>query len=100
MFLKFTAQKIKFKLIDEGSPMLEKFKSTQSDRAYHFWERRPYVATMNNRDVLLQKLDYIHNNPVRTGMTDIPSDYKYSSSGFYLEQPDAWTFLTHYSEHI
>jgi len=68
MFLKFTAQKIKFKLLDTGSSMLELFISTQSDRAYHFWERRPYIATMNDRDVLLQKLDYIHNNPVKAGL--------------------------------
>jgi REP element-mobilizing transposase RayT len=99
MFLKFTAQKIKFQLLDTRSPMLDLFKSTQSDRAYHFWERRPYVATMNNREVLLQKLDYIHNNPVKAGLCSSPEDYRFSSARYYLGEAE-WTFLTHFSEHI
>ena len=98
MFLKFTAQKIKFKLLDTGSGMLQQFKSTQSDRAYHFWERRPYVATMNDRDILLQKLDYIHNNPVRAGLCGAPEDYAFSSARFYLDMDGEWT--THFSGHI
>ena len=100
MFLKYTAQKIKFKLVDSGSPMLALFKSTQSDRAYHFWERRNYVATMNDRRVLLQKLDYIHNNPIRVGLCSTPEDYLFSSVRFYLDKPNQWDFLTHFSEHI
>jgi len=100
MFLKFTAQKIKFKLIDTDSPTLELFKSTQSDRAYHFWERRPYIATMNDREVLLQKLDYIHNNPVKAGLCSAPEEYLFSSARFYHDRPNEWSFLTHYSEHI
>ena len=100
MFLKFTAQKIKFKLIDTESPMLEKFKSTQSDRAYHFWERRPHIATMNDREVFLQKLDYIHQNPIRAGLCDSSDKYVFSSAGFYLGELCVWTFLTHYTEHI
>ena len=39
MFLKFTAQQIKFKLVDSASPELEQYQSTQSDLIYHFWER-------------------------------------------------------------
>ena len=58
-FLKFTAQKIKFNLIDYFPNELEKYRSTQTDRVYHFWERRPYKATMFNRNVREQKLDYI-----------------------------------------
>ena len=100
MFLKYTAQQIKFRLLDQNSPMLDKFKSTQADRAYHFWERRPFVATMNDREVLLQKLDYIHNNPVKAGLTNAPVEYQYSSAGFYENKSNRWTFLTHYSEHI
>jgi REP element-mobilizing transposase RayT len=100
MFLKYTAQQIKFKLIDEQSIMLDKFKSTQADRDYHFWERRPFVATMNDREVLLQKLEYIHKNPVKTGLAHTVEDYKYSSARFYQGKEKQWTFLTHYSEHI
>ncbi len=55
-FLKFTAQQLKFKLIDTHSPDLENYRSTQGDREYHFWERKPYIATMYNRTVSKQKI--------------------------------------------
>ncbi|MBC7913494.1 MAG: transposase [Pyrinomonadaceae bacterium] len=98
-FLKFTAQKIKFNLIEHFPHQLEKYRSTQADRTYHFWERRPYKATMFNRNVCEQKLDYMHLNPVKAGLCTLPEDYLYSSARFYhldLENP----LLTHYMEHL
>jgi len=97
-FTKFTAQQLKFSL--QSSPAeLETYKSMQSDRQYQFWERRPHIATMYNRTVFEQKLDYIHNNPVKAGLSDLPENYEFSSAGFYLlNNPSA--ILTHYMEHI
>jgi len=34
-------------------------------------------------DILSQKLDYIHNNPVRAGIVIIPEHYLYSSAANY-----------------
>lgn len=100
MFLKFTAQQIKFRLIDSKSHELERYKSTQSDREYHFWERRPYKATMYNRDVAKQKIDYMHRNPVKAKLCHLPEEYKYSSARFYELNIDDWGFITHYAEHL
>lgn len=99
-FLKFTAQQIKFNLINNAPQELERYRSTQSDRIYHFWERRPYIATMMDRSVLEQKLDYIHNNPVKKDLCVLAEDYKYSSAGFYHSGVDEMNMLTHYMEHI
>ena len=95
MFLKYTAQKIKFKLIDSHSSELENYRSTQRDRQYHFWERRPYKATMYNREVAKQKIDYMHYNPVKAGLCAMPEDYKYSSAKYYELNIDDWGFITH-----
>lgn len=101
MFLKFTAQQLKFSLIDNGQVNeLENYKSTQRDRAYQFWERRPYTATMFNRKVAEQKLDYIHENPVKAGLCELPEHYYYSSARFYELNVDEWRFITHYAEHL
>src|ERR1700733_9256878 len=56
-FSKFTAQQLKFSVLSDGDDII-KYKSTQNDREYQFWERRPYKATMYNRRVLEEKLDY------------------------------------------
>jgi REP element-mobilizing transposase RayT len=99
-FLKFTAQQIKFNIIANHPYILENYKSTQADREYHFWERRPYIATMNYRLVTEQKLDYIHHNPVRKNICNFPEEYKWSSAGFYFNGNNELNLLTHYMEHI
>ncbi len=100
MFLKFTAQQIKFRILDSCPVELESYRSTQGDRLYQFWERRPFKATMYNRKVALQKLNYIHNNPVKARLCKRPEDYVFSSYRYYVLNLDDWGFLTHYEEHL
>jgi putative transposase len=100
-FLKFTAQQLKFYLLDNGhKDELEMFRSTQSDREYHFWERRPWRAVLPNRGIVLQKLHYIHVNPVTAGLCAKEEDYLYSSAAFYYDNDTRWDFLTHYMDHL
>ena len=101
-FLKFTAQMMKSDLQKHHPKVLKHFKSTQKDRDYQFWERRPYSSEMYNRKVTEQKLDYIHNNPVaeKWQLADLPENYHYSSAKYYLLNKDDWGFITHYTEHI
>ena len=98
-FLKYTAQQIKFNLLENYPAELARYKSTQGDRQYHFWERRPHQATMNNRSIVEQKLNYIHDNPVRKDLCPSALDYEYSSAKFY-EANQQNRLLTHYMEHI
>ena len=100
--LKYTAQQIKFDLLKHHPKVLEHFVSTQNDREYHFWERRPYASVMYNRKVVEQKLDYMHNNPL-TGkwkLVDRPEDYYFSSASFYMLNRSEFNFITHYKDHI
>ncbi len=98
-FSKFTAQQLKFSLIDEYPDLLTHYESTQRDRVFQFWERRPFKATIYNRIVFEQKLDYIHQNPVKAGLSSLPEDYVYSSAKYYIQNV-ADDCLTHYMEHI
>ncbi|MBX3238984.1 MAG: hypothetical protein KIT80_09400 [Chitinophagaceae bacterium] len=101
VFLKYTAKQTKFNLIDSGNEQeLEKYVSTQQDRSCHFWERRPYKATMHNRKTAEQTPDYMHLNPVKAGLCEFSADYKYSSEKYYELNEDNWGFITHYAEHI
>lgn len=101
MFLKFTAQQIKFDLKDSNNfEELEKYKSTQHDREYHFWERRAYKATMYTRKVAEQKLNYIHYNPVKARLCADSVEYVYSSARYYELNEDQWGFITPLAEHL
>jgi putative transposase len=100
MFLKYTAQQIKFNMQDQHEEELQGYRSSQSDRQYHFWERRSYPATMYNRRVASQKIDYMHYNPVKARLCESPEDYHYSSAKYYELNRDDWGFITHYAEHL
>lgn len=99
-FLKFTAQQIKFRIQQNCPEELSYYRSTQSDRLYQFWERRPYKATMYNRKTAKQKLKYIHYNPVKAGLCRNPEDYLFSSYRYYELNEDHWRFITHYEDHL
>ena len=99
-FLKFTAQQIKFDLVKNHPSVLEKFRVGLKDREYQFWKRNPLSVYCYSTTVTEQKLDYIHNNPIKEkwNLASLPEDYFYSSARFYLHNKDDFGFLTHYMD--
>ena len=93
-FLEGTSKKIKEDLLVNHMEVLKLFKSTQKDRSYHFWKRRPLSIELYSPEVFGQKLDYTHNNPVNAGICALPEEYLYSSARFYYEGIDPWKMLT------
>ena len=94
-FLKYTAQQIKKDMMSNHPEDLISFRVNAKDRKYQFWERNPLSIEIWSEKVLMQKLQYIHENPVRAGVCKYPDDYKYSSALFYKFGKDNWGFLTH-----
>ncbi|MEO7212913.1 transposase [Mucilaginibacter sp.] len=99
-FMKFTAQQMKFKLLDNKDSRLAQFIVNAKDRQYQFWERNPLSIDLWSPDVFMQKLDYIHNNPLQDNwrLVEFPEDYKYSSGSYYETGIDIFGFLKHYSD--
>jgi REP element-mobilizing transposase RayT len=48
-----------------------------------FWQQGSHPIELWSNDVIDQKLDYIHNNPVVAGWVDEPEHYLYSSARDY-----------------
>ncbi len=94
-FLKFTAQKMQKDLKRNNPDLLSLFKVKAPDRAYQFWERNPLSIELYSDYFFNQKLNYIHQNPVRAGLCKLPEDYHYSSAAFYYTGIDRWGFLTY-----
>ncbi|MEO7982796.1 MAG: transposase [Bacteroidota bacterium] len=95
-FLKYTAQQIKRHLKKTDLEALNYFEVDANDRYYQFWKRRPLSIELRTGKVYQQKINYIHNNPVKAGLCKFPEEYKYSSASFYHTGIDNWGFLTHY----
>ena len=95
-FMKYTAQQIKLELKKDDPALLEKCKVNKADRAYQIWEREPLGIELFTPAVFNQKLEYIHQNPVKAGLCKYPEDYFYSSATFYEKGIDHFSMLTHY----
>ena len=94
-FLKFTAQKIQKDLKLNHPAFLSLFKVKAPDHTYQFWERNPLSIELYSDYFFNQKLNYIHQNPVRAGLCKSPAEYHYSSAEFYYTGVDRWGFLTY-----
>ena len=95
-FFENTAKKFISKLTNENSALLNKFKSTQKDRNYHLWKRRPLVIELFTKTVFEQKLEYIHENPVNANLVKNTVDYRFSSARFYEKGIDEFGILSNY----
>jgi putative transposase len=45
----------------------------------HFWQKRYYDLNVRDYEQFMEKLHYIHENPVRRGLCERPEDWKWSS---------------------
>ena len=52
---------------------------------YQFWQQHSHPVELSDDEILNQRLDYIHNNPVVAGITRYPEEYLYSSAGNYAK---------------
>ena len=58
-------------------------KSYKTLSKYQVWQEGFHPQLIQSRDMLLQKIQYIHNNPVRRGWVDTPEAWRYSSARNY-----------------
>ena len=99
-FMKFTAHEFKKQLTSSDIGLLKYYASSKKDRSYEFWKRDPLAIPITSEEAFIQKLEYIHNNPVsaKWNLCQYPEDYHWSSAAFYLRGINSFDFLTHFRE--
>ncbi|SDT26212.1 Transposase IS200 like [Mucilaginibacter mallensis] len=60
-------------------------KLNPNNEQYQFWQQGNHPIELYSNDVMDQKLDYVHNNPVTAGWVDEPEHYLYSSARDYAD---------------
>jgi len=91
---KRTAQRIISLLSqNQGRPWCRKMLSglrlpltVHSDSRYRVWERRFYPYGVYSEKKRREKLNYMHNNPVKRGLVSSPEEWPWSSYSFYYLQ--------------
>jgi len=52
---------------------------------FQFWTHENHAIELITNKFIEQRIDYIHQNPVRAGLVEFPEDYLYSSARNYAE---------------
>jgi putative transposase len=61
---------------------------------YQVWEEGSKPKQIDNDAVMLQKMEYIHNNPVKRGYVDEAVHWRYSSARNYAGMPGLINVIT------
>ncbi|GGK86597.1 transposase [Rufibacter glacialis] len=89
---KYTAQQIIREIEESGFEsrqewLLDKFafaaKSNSRNSQYQFWQQNNHAMELLSIKFIDQKLQYIHDNPVKEGWVEEPEHYLYSSARDY-----------------
>lgn len=59
-----------------------------NNKMYQFWQQDNHPIALVTMEMMKQKMDYIHKNPVRAGIVCEPQHYKYSSAFAYFEDKE------------
>ena len=81
-FKKFTSKKLKENIVQTEPHILKLFKL---DEEYHFWQKTNMPLLIETEKFMLQKLQYIHNNPVSKGYVLRPQYWYWSSANLECE---------------
>jgi REP element-mobilizing transposase RayT len=60
-------------------------KINSNNTHYQFWQQDNHPIALTDKRIAQQKIDYIHNNPVRAGIVYAPEYYVYSSAVDYYQ---------------
>ncbi len=62
-------------------------KQNSNNTCYQFWQQSNHPILLDNAEKTKQRLDYLHENPIRVGFVEKPEDWLYSSAtDYYTEQ--------------
>ena len=100
--LKYTAHKFKEILSGSDSGILKDYAVQLKEKAYEFWQRDSLAIPLFSRPVVLQKMTYIHNNPVAKHwrLAASPEAYRFSSASFNESGIDEFGILAHIGDLI
>jgi len=87
-FKSYTAKKLLELLQKENiKTILEQLafykKAHKKTTTYQVWQEGMQPKLMENEKIMLQKIEYIHNNPVKRGYVDEAKHWRYSSARDY-----------------
>src|SRR2546428_4560512 len=74
---------------DGHTSSLEKLRHEEYRRGhrYSLWDHHPNVRLLTSEGMLMQRVHYTHQNPVRLGLVERAEDYRFSSARIWNRNP-------------
>ena len=66
----------------------------KTESEYQFWQEGSHPKEISGDEIMLQKLEYMHYNPVKRGYVDEPVHWRYSSARNYAGMPGLINVIT------
>ena len=83
-FKKYSSRQIRLELQkDNNINILELIRFQKGEQLYKVWQDGFDAKIIRGNDMLITKIEYIHNNPVRKGLVENAEEWEDSSAGFY-----------------
>lgn len=88
----FTSRKLKEAIIDNAEESRKKWilwmmkqagNKNRNNQGWQLWQQHNHPIELSNGNLIRQRLEYLHNNPVKSGFVQNPEDWLYSSAGDY-----------------
>ena len=94
-FKKFTSKKIANQILEEPEsrkewllPLLQKYcEHLKRDQKFKLWQDGNHAKVIYTNGFFYEKLNYIHQNPVKDMLVENAEDYLFSSARNYAERP-------------
>ncbi|HOZ52523.1 MAG TPA: hypothetical protein PLU17_11730 [Chitinophagaceae bacterium] len=101
-FLKHTSHQMQKKLRMINMNTYLSYNVAEITRKQRYWKRDPLAIKILSREMLQQKLEYCHNNPLQAhwNLASTQEDYFYSSAFDYMNNFSRFSFLTHYFDRV
>lgn len=89
---RFTSKKLRESIIENEQESRKKWiiwmmKQTgmknNNNHEWQFWQQHNHPIELSNEEMIRQRLDYLHNNPVNAGFVEKPESWLCSSAGDY-----------------
>jgi len=89
-FKRFTSRKMLETIDSESESRREWLKivfayhgKLKAGQTYQIWTHENHAVELHSSNFITQRINYIHENPVRAGIVEKPEDYLYSSARNY-----------------
>ena len=91
-FKNFTSKKIRHRLEKDGRKIylrvFERSAEKLKRQNFRVWQHDYHPIALTSDEWMNQKMDYVHDHPVRKGFVEIPEHWKYSSTRNWLNDDD------------